>query len=187
MMTAIYITIIILQVGVIIYFIWRGKKQKILNVTAPAENSHERLRNTALHVTPAQLKLAIPDNETLVYGVIMDWNMGDTLLTLVSFITGAASLYLSNGGGVLSSGKNPSVGEAASELVTLAQVYIYNAVPVTIFDLPPDRCVRFFLLTNHHKLAAQEQVIYFDNGTSPWLPLFEKANQVITEMRSGLN
>ncbi|MFI5196864.1 MAG: hypothetical protein ACHQD8_07220 [Chitinophagales bacterium] len=117
----------------------------------------------------------------------MDWNMGDTLVTLVSFITGAASMYLSSGGGVLSSGNNPSAGEAASELVTLAQNYIYNAVPVNTFDLPPGGCVRFYLLTNHHKLAAQEQVIYFDNGSSPWLPLFEKANEVITEMRAGLN
>ena len=187
MMTAIYIIIIILQVGVIIYFIRRGRKQRaVKNVTAAGSN-HENLRNTALHVTPAQLKLAIPDNETLVYGVVMDWNMGDTLITLVSFITGAASMYLSTGSGVLSSGKNPAAGEAASELVTLAQVYIYNAVPVTIFDMPPDGCVRFFLLTNHHILAAQEQVVFLENGTSPWLPLFEKANEVITEMRAGLN
>jgi hypothetical protein len=145
------------------------------------------MRNTALHIVPGQLKLTIPDNETLVYGVVMDWNMGDTLVTLVSYITGAANMYLSTGGSVLGGGKNPSVGEAASELVTMAQSYIFRATPVTTFELPPVGCVRFFLLTNHSKLAAQEQLGYFDNGTSPWLPLFEKANEVITEMRAGLN
>jgi len=187
-MNVIYIVVIIIQVGVIIYFIRRGRRQKkaALKATPPA-NSHESLRNTALHITPAQLKIVIPNNETLVYGVIMDWNIDNTLVTLVSFITGAASMYLSTGGGVTGGGKNPMVGEAASELVTMAQNYVFKAIPVTTFELPPAGCVRFFLLTNHQKLAAQEQLAYFDNGTSPWLPLFEKANEVITEMRAGLN
>jgi len=118
---------------------------------------------------------------------VMDWHMDNVLVTLVSYITGAASMYLNTGGGVSGGGKSPTVGEAASEFVTMAQSYIHKAVPVTTFGLPPNGCVRFYLLTNHSKLAAQEQVAFFDNGTSPWLPLFEKANEVITEMRAGLN
>lgn len=193
MMTTIYILVILLQIGVIIYFVRRGRKQAAARKAAAAappphgDNSLERLRNTALNVTPAQLKLAIPDSETLVYGVVMDWNMGGTMVSLVSYITGAANMYLSSGGGISGGGKNPSVGETASELVTLAQSFIFRAAPVTTFELPPDGCVRFFLLTNHQKLAAQEQLIYLDDGSSPWLPLFVKANEVITEMRAVLN
>ena len=190
MMNAVYIVVILLQVGVIIFFIRRGRKQKAAKAAAqavPADNSHESMRETALRVTPAQLKIAIPDSETLVYGVVMDWNMGDTLVTLVSYITGAANMYLSTGGGISGGGKTPSVGEAASEFVTMAQNYVNKAIPVTTFETPPSGCVRFYLLTNHSKLAAQEQMIFFDNGTSTWLPLFEKANEVITEMRAGLN
>ncbi len=156
-------------------------------LAAPPADTYEGLRSTCLCVTPGQLKLAIPNNETLVYGVVIDWNMEDTVVTLVAFITGAANMYLSTGGGISGGGKNPTVGEAASELVTLAQGYIYRAAPVSAFELPPDGCVRFYLLTNHNKLAAQEQLAYFDDGTSPWLPVFVKANEVITEMHAGLN
>ena len=190
-MIAIYILIILLQIGIIIYFVRRGRKQaaarKAAANTPLQENSHQRLRNIALNVTAAQLKLSIPDSETLVYGVVMDWNMGGIMVSLISYITGAANMYMSSGGGISGGGKNPSVGEAASELVTLAQTFIYRAAPVTTFELPPDGCVRFFLLTNHQKLAAQEQLTYLDDGSSPWLPLFVKANEVITEMRAVLN
>jgi hypothetical protein len=188
MMTAIYILLILIQAGVIVYFVRRGRKLKAdASKKAGSDDTHKDMRDTALNITPAQLKLSIPESETLVYGVVMDWNMGNTLVTLVSYITGAANMYLSTGGGIVGGGKNPTVGEAASEFVTMAQEYIYRASPASVFDLPPDGCVRFYLLTNHQKLAAQEQLAYFDNGTSPWLPLFEKANEVITEMRAGLN
>src|SRR5436309_1806288 len=94
-MTIIYLTIILLQIGVIIFFVRRGKmpvKQRGEREAIPKEDTFEGLRRLALDVTPYQLKLAIPDSETLVYGVVMDWNMGDTVVTLASYITGAANL-----------------------------------------------------------------------------------------------
>jgi hypothetical protein len=191
MTNAIYIAAIIVQLGVIIYFVRKNKKKPqapaASNAEAPKKDSYEDQRSIALSVTPAQLKLGIPDSETFVYGIVMDWNMGDTLVTLVCFITGAASMYLSSGGGVVGGGKNPSVGEAAAELVTMAQDYIDRTIPITTFDLPGKDSVRFYLLSNHHRHAAQEQVARLDDTTSPWLPLFEKANEVILEMRAVLN
>lgn len=186
-MTLIYIAIILLQVGVIVYFIRRGRKQAAKMKTASDKNTYEGLRNLAFSIVPSQLKIAIPDNENLVYGVVIDLNMGDSFVTLVSFITGATSLYISTGDGIIGGGKSPSVGEAASELVTMSQNYTDRAIPVSTFDLPAKGCVRFYLLTNHQKLAAQENVVHFDDNTSAWLPLFEKANEVIAEMRAGLN
>ncbi len=187
---AIYIVVIVLQLAIAVYFIMRNRKLKreaMLEAAKPAPDSYEGLRERALSVTPANLKLGIPDSETFVYGVVMDWNMGDTQVTLSTFITGAANMYLSTGSGVVGGGKNPSVGEAASELVTMAQNFVSRAMPVVTHEIPAKDCVRFFLLTNHQVHAAQEQVIHFDDGTSPWLPMFEKANEVIIEMRAVLN
>ena len=187
MMTAIYIIVILLQVAVIIYFIRRGRKQRAAQKPSGGDANQNDLRWTSLNVTPAQLKIKIPDSETIVYGVVMDWSMEGSVVTLVCFITGAANMYLSTGGGIQGGGKNPSVGEAASELVTMAQNYVNRAVPTATFDMPPEGYIRFYLLTNHNKLAAQEQIVDIDNGSSPWLGLFEKANEVITEMRAVLN
>lgn len=187
-MTIIYLLIILLQVCVIIYFVWRGRIQArrfAENDSTPPADTYEGLRILALQVTPYQLKLAIPDSQILVYGVVMDWNTGGAIVTLATYITGAANLYLNTGGGVSGGGKNPNVGEAAVSFVTLAQDYIDRAIPATIKDLPPAGCVRFYLLTNKQIYAAQEQVKYFNNNSSVWLPLFKKGNEVITEMKSS--
>jgi hypothetical protein len=182
-MTGIYITAIIVQLGIIIYFVTRGKKQKAATPPVADVDTFEGLRNLALRVTPGDLQLAIPDSQTLVYGVVMDWCMGEAVVTLVSFITGAASLYFSTGGGIIGAGENPAVGELASEFVTFSQSYVGRAMPVSTTELPDKGCIRFYLLTNKRIYAAQEQMIHFEDNSSPWLPLFEKGNEVITEIK----
>lgn len=148
------------------------------------DGTYESERNLALSITPQQLKLNIPADQTFVYGVIMDWNTGDKVVTLASYITGAANLYFSSGGGIKGAGKNANVGEAAVRFVDAAQGFIDSALPVGIFDVPAKDCVRFYLLTNKHVYVAQEQVKHLDDNSSAWIPLFRKGNEVITEMMS---
>jgi len=189
-MTVLYIILILLQVGVIIYFVRRGRMQRkneYKDAAVPDSTTYEGLRNIALKVTPAQLKLKIPDTETLVYGVIMDCNVGDAIVTLSAYITGAVSIYFSNGGMKTGGGMNPSVAEAAVDLVTMAQDYIDRAIRVSATELPSQGCVRFYLLTNNGVYVAQEQLAYFENSTSAWLPLFEKANEVIGQAHNSRN
>src|ERR1019366_9173679 len=105
-MTIIYIIAILLQLGIIIYFVRRGRmKSNRPSDTAVSGDTYEQLRNLAVNVTPAQLKLAIPESTTLVYGVVMDWNLNESVMTLAAYITGAASLYLSSGEGINGGGK----------------------------------------------------------------------------------
>ncbi len=188
MKEAIYLVAIVLQVGVIIFFV-RRNRVRATNMAGDKddypEGSYEQQRRLALSVTPAQLNLTIPDDVTFVHGVVMDWNTGDTIVSLTAYITGAANLYLSSGGGVSGAGKKPEVGEAAVKFVTAAADHIKGAVPVaSTNDLPPVGCVRFYLLTNKQTFAAQEQVKHLDNGSSSWLDVFSKGNDVIAEMRN---
>ena len=182
-MTIVYLILILLQAGVIIYFIRRDRKPQVASPPVPDNNTYEGIRRFAINVTPDQLKLAIPPAETFVYGVIMDWNMGETIVTLAAYITGAANMYFSTGGGITGGGKNPEVGEVAVEFVIAAQAFINRAVSTTVTELPTPGIIKFYLLTNKHIYAAQEQAAYFDDNSSPWLSLFEKGNQVIIEMR----
>ncbi len=187
MKEAIYVVVILLQIGVIVYFVRRNKlhASKVpLAGVEHEEGSFEQQRQMALSVTATQLKLMIPDNITFVYGVVMDWNMGDSNVSLSAYITGAANLYLGGGGGVRGGGKNPNVGEAAVKFVTIAADHIERVVPVANTDsLLHPGCIRFYLLTNKCIYAGQEQVKYLDDGTSPWLEVFQKGNDVIAEMR----
>ena len=189
-MAIFYIILFLLQVGVIVYFVRKGRKQKKINSEKAAvadDSSYEGLRNLALQVSPTQLKLSIPDADTLVYGVIMDCNIGDGIVTLSAYITGAVSLYFSSGGVKTGGGLIEEVAELAVELVTTAQKYIGRSIKVTNTDLPPAGAVRFYLLTNHGTYVAQELLTDFENSSSAWLPVFEKGNEVISQIHNTGN
>jgi len=189
-MTAVYIIVILLQIGVIIYFVRRGRKQNANQASILADtdtSAYDGLRRLALLVTPAQLKLTIPDSETLVYGVVMDCNVGDAIVTLSAYITGAVSMYFSSGGGKTGGGMTPEIAEVAVDFVTTAQDYLGRAIQVTATEPPLAGCVRFYLLTNHGIFVAQEQLIFLENNSSPWLPLFEKGNEVVNLMHKNGN
>ena len=186
-MTALYIILILLQLGVIVFFVRRGRKLKQGGSESKQVNdisSYEGLRDTALQISPEQLNLKIPGNETLVYGVVMDCNVGNAIVTLSAYITGAVSMYFSTGGGKKGGGMYPQIAEAAVDFVTTAQDYIDRTINVTSTELPANGCVRFYLLTNKGIYVAQEQMAYFENSTSAWLPLFEKGNDIIGQMHN---
>ena len=88
----IYMVLLLIQAAVIIYLVRRRfARQQATNEPLPAidPDSYDALRDLALSVTPAQLKLLIPDTQTLVYGVVMDCNLGNGIVTLTAYITGA--------------------------------------------------------------------------------------------------
>jgi hypothetical protein len=183
-MTAFYIFLILLQAGVIVYFVRRGKK---LSAEPAVPSKFDALRNTALTVTPYQLKLAIPNAETLVYGVVMDWDLGDAMVTLSAYITGAANMYYTSGDSKTGAGKHPNVGEAAVELVTTAQKFLNKALPADISESPAKGFISFYFLTNHRVFMAREAITNFETNASEWLPLFQKATEVMNEMKASGN
>jgi len=180
----IYIVIVLIQVAVVLYLVNRRFSKKKVTIHPPVTDpdSYTGVRDLALSVTPSQLKLLIPDTQNLVYGVVMDCNLGNGIVTLAAYITGAANIYFSHGERKTGGGKNPEVGEAAVEFVTTAQHYINRAIQAPA-QLPPDNCVRFHLLTNHGIYVAQEQLMHITNGASPWISLFEKGNEVLNRIK----
>lgn len=147
------------------------------------ENAFEGLRNMAFSATPEQLGLSLPTDKTVVYGVIMDWEMGGATATTVSYQTGDASLYLSSGGGVIGGGQHQNVNSAAKQFVVLAQTFLDKATKTETTPLPKENVVKFYLLTNKGVYVGQEEMKNFENNISIWLGLFEEGNNVLTELR----
>ena len=147
------------------------------------ENHYQQLRNMALGVTPERLKITLPTDQTKVYGVIMDWDLGEDAATFVSFSTGDASMYLSSGTMLIGGGQHQNVSTAAKAFVNKAQEYLYKTTKTDLTPLPDKNCVRFYFMTNKGKFTAQENFTNIDNHSSLWLPLFEEGNKVISELR----
>ena len=148
-----------------------------------SDNRFQDLRNMALAVTPEQLQITLPTDQTKIYGVVMDWDLGDGTATFISFSTGDASMYLSSGGGLIGGGQHENVSTAAKEFIDKAQQYLVKTTKIDSTPLPDKNCVRFYFMTNKGKFTAQENLENFDNKSSLWLPLFEEGNKVISELR----
>jgi hypothetical protein len=140
------------------------------------DNAYEELRNMAFKATPEQLELSLPTDKTIVYGVIMDWEMGGATASTVA--------YQSTGGGVIGGGKHLSVNSASKQFISLAQTFLDKATKTEKTDLPKTNEVKFYLLTNKGIYFGQEQVNNLENNSSIWLKLFEEGNNVLTELRN---
>ena len=147
------------------------------------ENPFDQLRNMALTVTADQLGLQIPDEQTTVYGIVLDWDLGDGVATVSAYQTGDASMYLSSGGGVIGGGQHESVKNTVFPYVSKGQDYLDKATKTETTALPDKDCVIFYLLTNKGIFMAQESMEKIKAETSDWFLLFEEANKVMTELR----
>jgi len=187
---------IILAVGLVFYLTSCGNKTTANDKQSTADqdttktkvhqtkdNAFEGLRNMAFTTTPVQLGLSLPTDKPIVYGVIMDWEMGGATASTVAYQTGDASLYLSSGGGVIGGGQHQNVNTAAKEFVSLAQTFLDKTTKTETTPLPSTDEVKFYLLTNKGVYVGQEQMKNFENNSSTWLKLFEEGNIVLTELR----
>ena len=186
---------LILVSGLIFYLTSCGNKKTAENkqeseqakitpkVHQTKDNAYEELRNMAFKATPEQLELSLPTDKTIVYGVVMDWEMGGATASTVAYQTGDASLYLSTGGGVIGGGKHLSVNTASKQFISLAQTFLDKATKTEKTDLPKSNEVNFYLLTNKGIYVGKEQLKNFENNSSIWLKLFEEGNNVLSELR----
>ncbi|RLD24423.1 MAG: hypothetical protein DRI54_06125 [Bacteroidetes bacterium] len=147
------------------------------------ENAYGSLRNMAFSATPEQLRLSLPTDKTVVYGIIMDWGMDGATVTTVSYQTGDASMYLSTGGAFIGGGQHQSVNSAAKQFVNLGQTFLDKTLITEKTPLPETDMVIFYLLTNKGVYFGKEKMKNFENNSSTLLKLFEAGNKVISELR----
>lgn len=141
------------------------------------------LRSQALQFPPEQFDLKSKPGDPAVYGIVMDWDVGNGVATFVSFSSGEASMYTSSGGGIIGGVGRNRVKQRAVKFVENAQSYLDRAARSDDTSVATGRRVKFFFLTTNGRYVAEEALINFDNGSSPLLGLFIKANELIGELR----
>ena len=147
------------------------------------DNPYRKLRNVALRVTPEQLELSLPSNKTDVYGIVMDWNTGDNVCTVVAFQTGDASIYLSSGQGYIGGGQHANIHDQATLFVESGQNYLKYANLIDSTPLPDKECVRFYFLTNKGIFATQENVSNLKDKSNEFIQLMGQGEKLISEHR----
>lgn len=151
--------------------------------TTLEENPYPVFRSMLNKVTNDTLQISLPAEKTIVYGVVMDWEMEGGTVTMPCFQTGDVSLYMSTGGAIIGGSGHESVTRPAKEVVVMAQSYLDIAVKEDSLVMPVTGGVYFHLLTNKGKFLIKETYSNLENLTSTLTPLFSKANDVISALR----
>lgn len=137
----------------------------------------------ALDTLPEKLGLKLPSDRTIVYGVLMDWEVKTGTATTVAFMTGNASIFFSSGTGITGDSTNENVILIAMQFVEKAQLLIGKAVKTDLTPRPGSDEVIFYFLTNKGIFTVHEELENISNQSSIWVDLFLTANEVITELR----
>lgn len=182
-----YIGIAVAQLGLIVWYFYRNSRKsaevKKKKDALAREYPFEGLRNMALTAMPGAIFANVPEGETYLYSVVMDWNMGDDIITLATNITGEANLYVKSGGGIVGAGKHQPVSEAAQTLVAFSRKFLNMATQPSSTPLPEKNIVQFILLTNNGKYLLRDEMKNIESRNSPFHELYEQSSYVINEMR----
>lgn len=184
MITQVIIFIIIFIIA-IVFNACKGKDKKNVDeviVQNSEVNPYFDLRNQAIKITSEQLKIKL-DNDNDIYGIVMDWNMDDAIITVVAFKTGDASIYLSTGQVFIGGYAHEEVINAAKQFVIDGKKYISKAVKIEKTEPVKGNKIDFYFLTNSGKFYIEDDFVNIENNTSEYLKLFESGNKVITEYR----
>jgi hypothetical protein len=144
----------------------------------PTERKFNEQRVTAFTITPNDLKITVPVNKDVVYGVIFDRETKGAITTLAAYQNGDASIYYSSGQTRKIKGNSP-----AATFVTHAQQYLDKAAKARTTAAPEKGMIKFYLLTNKGIYVADETVKNLTAHTSPWAALFDEGNKVLVTIK----
>ena len=147
-------------------------------------NPYFDLKKLAYYFEYSKLNLPDPYDKEILYGVIMDWDFeGKAVVTLVSFITGDASIYFSSGASIIGGGQHRDINNKSKEFINLATQYLPKATVNSDSIRTEIGYVKFYLLTNKAKYILLDKVENINDKKSELYPLFIEANDLITEIR----
>lgn len=165
-----------------VIFVLKSTSKKKARATQVETNHYHDLRNLALNSNAQQL--GFPDSEEpKVFGVVADIPMGDVIITVATFFTGDASIYISSGAMFIGGIGHETVRNAAKDVLGLSQAMLPRANEITGFPSPSKTHMQFTLLTNQGRFCISQPAQEMENGTSPFAPMFYVVNDVITEYR----
>jgi len=147
-----------------------------------ADSPYKNTRDSLILITSDQLNLQLKDS-TEVYGILMDWNMKDAIVTVNAFASGDASIYMSTGQKFVGGAEYEIIQTAAKDFVSLGNKHFAKAHEATKSGPPTKGRAGFYLLTSSGKYYLEGDAATLKDKDSPIRELFLSANKVITEYR----
>ena len=148
----------------------------------PAQVMRE-LRTKMLTTAPSGFGIAKSTDFPRVYGVLMDWPLGEQTITVVSLCDGNASLYTTSTFGIIGGVGHDSVRAAAARFVRAAEKHHNEAVVTREYPYPVGRHVRFYLVCFDGVRVIETDLDALTSGRDSRLDLWTEGQRVVTELR----
>ena len=114
----------------------------------------------------------------------MEFNSGQTWVSLVAILDGTTSLYFGSGGGIIGAGKSEIVRKANRLFLDVAGQFVNRFHKTETFPTAQPDHARFYLLTAAGVRASDEiQEQMLQQRGNELFPLYAAAQNVITQIR----
>lgn len=118
------------------------------------------------------------------WAILMETGLEDACYTLVAVSDGSASLYFSNGGGIIGGGQHPEGAAAAKAFLELSRKFDSHLSRSTERPLPRPGMTRFYIVRKDDVLTGEFKEDDLGNGRLPLSLLFHKGHELITVIRT---
>ncbi|MEM9479497.1 MAG: hypothetical protein AAGA58_07580 [Verrucomicrobiota bacterium] len=119
-----------------------------------------------------------------VWAVLMETGFPEAAYTLVAAADGAASLYFSNGGGIVGAGEHEKVRPASLKMVKMAEDYLKHMKKVDKFPVVQPGKTTFYVVTPKGIFAYSAETDDLGEERDKKLsPLFYQGHELIRKIR----
>ncbi len=123
-------------------------------------------------------------NNGEVVAVVMDWPVGEQIVSVLSSSGGDASLYTTSTFGIIGGGGHERVREAAIAFTRCAEHFLSITGPTTAFPYPDGQTLRFYMVTPSGVRTVSFPLTATEQADTPARALFAYGQQVVTELRN---
>ena len=143
---------------------------------------YDGLREQVLSLQPEHLGLKDTD-EIQVLALLMETGYDEAVATLVATSDGTASIYFSNGGGMLGVGGREDGKIEALKLIDETTKYIQSMTKTAQFPLPAESHTKYYAVTNKGVFTVDALEEDFGYKRHPLSPIFHQGHRLISFIR----
>jgi hypothetical protein len=142
------------------------------------------LRNMFLTTSAEKAGIQTSKDYPRVWGVAVDWPIGEHIATIVSLADGSASVYTTGTFGIIGGIGHDTVRTAAKKVVKEADHYFDDSTPTQDFSYPSLDHVRFFFTTFSGVRVIDTDWASLSERRNKYSSLFDAAQDVMTQLRT---
>ena len=141
------------------------------------------LRNMFLTTPAERVGIQRSKQYPRVWGVAVDWPIGEHIATIVSLADGSASVYTTGKFGIIGGIGHETVRAAAKKVIEEAERHFDDSTPTQDFSYPTQDRVRFFFTTFSGVRVIDTDWASLSEQHSKYFELFDAAQNVLTQLR----